>query len=219
MFTRASEEERDSFCRALYYFFVPSFVERENSFSFLSSVFSFPTPAPTTKDERESKSKKEEKRRSIRPKKKIFPKGVAPGRKKIRLLLERNQKNYKRARKFFRHKTTHAFFSLRNYVCTAKLYFHRRESCLGEIRQDDQKVSIILSRYRWIFGKHARAKFFWFLSRFVLYFLPQMMRGGTPLRSLSLSFSRLFAKERERTRKRHDSGRRTSLLVFLCRDD
>lgn len=72
MFTRASEEERDSFCRALYYFFVPSFVERENSFSFLSSVFSFPTPAPTTKDERESKSKKEEKRRSIRPKKKKF---------------------------------------------------------------------------------------------------------------------------------------------------
>jgi hypothetical protein len=186
-------------------------------FSLLCSLSQHQHPRPKT---RESRNRRKKKRGDPSDrKKKIFPKGVAPGRKKIRLLLERNQKNYKRARKFFRHKTTHAFFSLRNYVCTAKLYFHRRESCLGEIRQDDQKVSIILSRYRWIFGKHARAKFFWFLSRFVLYFLPQMMRGGTPLRSLSLSFSRLFAKERERTRKRHDSGRRTSLLVFLCRDD
>jgi hypothetical protein len=137
--------------------------------SFLSSVFSFPTPAPTT-DERESRNRrKKEKRRSNQ--KKEWP----PAKKRYGYSCGEKTKKFieARAANIFVIKPR-TFFSLRNYVCIAKLYFHRRESCLGEIRQDDQKVRIILSRYRWIFGNtHARKIFLVSLSHFVLYFLPQ----------------------------------------------
>ena len=171
MFTRVSEEERETLFTSEP-FTTSSDVEREKFVSLFCVLF----PNTSTNDRRERVEIEERKKRGDPTKKKISRKEW-PGQKKIRLFWWREK-----TKKFIEARAANifvikprTFFSLRNYVCIAKLYFHRRESCLGEIRQDDQKVRIILSRYRWIFGKHiyARKIFLVTLSRFVLYFLPQ----------------------------------------------
>lgn len=166
MFTRVSEEERETLFTPEH-FTTSSDVEREKFVSLFCVLF--PTASTNDRRERESKSKKERKE-EIQPKKE-WP----PAKKRYGYSCGEKTKKFieARAANIFVIKPR-TFFSLRNYVCIAKLYFHRRESCLGEIRQDDQKVRIILSRYRWIFGNtHARKIFLVSLSHFVLYFLPQ----------------------------------------------
>ena len=210
-----SQEERNSLYVLLLCLLLLFLSKYEKiRFRFFSAfLVSFPTTPqrarPFLFDERESKSKK--RKEEIPKNRKIFP-FVWAKKKKIRLEpKEVNQKIYKRVQLVVTTKTH--VLSLRNYVCIAKLYFHRRESCLGEIRQDDQKVRIILSRYRWIFGNtRARKIFLVSLSHFVLYFLPHHdERGGTPLFVICRRLSLAFLPKRESERERHESGRLTSL--------
>ena len=169
--------------------------------SFLSSVFSFPTPAPTT-DERESKSKKifKEKRRSNQKISRV----VAPRPKKDTVIRggEKTEKIHISARcEHFRHKTTHVLlFAKLCLHCKALLSPARELSRRNPPRRPEGEYYFVAISVDFRKTYIRAQNFFGFSLSFCIIFSPPMMELLFVICRVCLSLA--FLQKRERANEK-----------------